>query len=78
MADYSPKLVLSRNILSRDRYHWAVVLPDGHIFDARAGGLSIEAAAASMAIEGVKALAAANRVWDEMQPAAQAGEVGNG
>lgn len=72
MKSHNAQLSIQRSISPPDKWHWKVVLPDGHFWSVSAVSFDSATAAAIDAAEaGVKSLEAAERVLDgsaEAQP----------
>ncbi len=56
------QLLLARDIAPDDKWHWSVVMPDGHLFDIR-GGMTFPEAVSSMHQAGIISLQKADDVW---------------
>ena len=66
MTDYQHphcKLTLTRSIAPDEFWHWAVTMPDGHVYEIKAGGLTFQEAADDVVARGLAALNAADCIW---------------
>jgi hypothetical protein len=65
----SVELSIKRNIAPLNKWHWAIILPGGHIFETSKKSFdSIELCVADAGLEGVQSLHAAEQVCLKTHP----------
>jgi len=62
------QLRLTRDIAPDSGWHWAVEMPDGHLYDVSKSPMTFPQALADMQKRGVVALDAADVIWRRMHP----------
>lgn len=66
------QLRITRDVAPDTGWHWAVTMPDGHLYDISHGHMTFEQALADMQQRGVTALDAADAIWRRPTPASPA------